>query len=135
MIAWINWGLLTTCRDEETCSKNLTSYIRSPSPLLLILTSTYSLLYLAVFSVRTYYILDNLNGCLRIRDYFQHIGVEGRKLRYRTVSWGDVVSRMVDAQRTGRYKVAVKDFDEWGVCVRVNRHKDYMVAVMGRRDR
>eukprot|EP00520_Triparma_pacifica_P005604 CAMPEP_0118650232 /NCGR_PEP_ID=MMETSP0785-20121206/10136_1 /TAXON_ID=91992 /ORGANISM="Bolidomonas pacifica, Strain CCMP 1866" /LENGTH=90 /DNA_ID=CAMNT_0006542591 /DNA_START=639 /DNA_END=908 /DNA_ORIENTATION=+ len=73
-------------------------------------------------------------GARGIRKYFERIGVEGRKLRYRAVGWNSVVSRMVSAQKEGRYKVAVKDFDEWDVSARVNRWDNLMVCIMGRRD-
>eukprot|EP01084_Bolivina_argentea_P223329 377886_1 len=136
LFGFVNWGALLQCRDEATCF-SFRSYVTarailsSPSRFLFVLI--YFLLFLA------YWLWSILASRNAIRDAFQmmslyrdRFGINEKEIH--TIEWSEVVSRFLELQNSGRYRVAIhkRDLTAHDIVSRIMRKENYFIALVNK---
>ena len=128
----VDWKLLATCKDEKTCETNWSDYYRKDSTLSwthwwLIQGYTSLLLAYAFFSVWSFWqSLQHAWTC----QYIVHdkLGISKRKLQGGAVAWDTVVQKLLQAQDSGEYRMALRQLDPLLIAQRIMRKENFLIA-------
>ncbi|KAL7527999.1 hypothetical protein ACHAXR_005866, partial [Thalassiosira sp. AJA248-18] len=116
LFAYIDWGGLSQCNDENTCHDSfLEAYIiQSPfsSGRRSFLRNSWIVIYCLLFSTYGFFCLiqygHSIIASLECKVFLEEVlGVSDRDLEVGRVEWGDIVERMSEAQRVGKCRVAI----------------------------
>uniref|UniRef100_A0A7S1BL35 Autophagy-related protein 9 n=1 Tax=Corethron hystrix TaxID=216773 RepID=A0A7S1BL35_9STRA len=139
LFVYVDWEALRTCRGADTCRKFLSEYFIdrpfSKVSLWMFLVLIYVLLvsgYCIISLVRCY---RDITDAYRSKKYFEdHLGISERQLEGGCIEWDDVVSKVVELQRSGEHRVAIHagsgDLDALVIAQRILRRENFLVAML-----
>lgn len=143
LFAHVDWKELSTCIDESTCHADFfESYVHkrpfSKFTLWTVIVILYCFIFTAygLFSIWSF--LTSLNQALNAKWVFEErLGISAHKLQGGAIDWDrHVVSRLMELQRSGDYRVAIhgqgRDFDALVVAQRILRKENFMVALFNK---
>ena len=138
LFSWVDWGRLLECSDEESC-RHLGHYLRNPlnSPSFIdILVIFWFLIFLVYWLWTIVSFLTQAREATEMHAIFKHrLGIGDRELQ--TIQWHQVVSRLEEEQKSGRYRIAISSatsetFTAKDVACRIMRKENYFIAMLNK---
>ena len=140
LFAFVDWHALTDCTNESTCRPTLSAYlVEHPlhvGTLWGTLVVVYALLFGAYGMVALATFVHSLREASAAQWVFEErLGINARKLQGGAVDWDrDVVSRLVQLQHTGEYRIAIHhghdNLDALIIAQRILRKENFLIALL-----
>jgi autophagy-related protein 9 len=141
----VDWRLLSTCKDEDTCLANWSDYYyyeninnsdednnnnnNSIGWIHWLLVQGYTWLFLAYAAFSCWTFRQNLQQAMACQ-YIVHekLGISKRKLQGGAVAWDTVVTQLMQAQDSGEYRLALQELDPLNIAQRIMRKENFLIA-------
>jgi len=132
LFAYVDWGRLTTCHDEESCLP-FKEYLHGRGMWRYGLVWVYCLLFVLYWGVSCYWFLLTLKDAVEMEKvYTERLGISNEELG--AIEWHEVVSRFLAKQRSGEYRVSIHgEITAKDIACRIMRRENFMIALMNRR--
>ncbi len=132
LFAYVDWGRLTTCHDEDSCLP-FHHYIHAKGMSRYGLVWMYCCLFVLYWLVSCYWFALTLKDAAEMRDvYTDRLGISHEELT--TIEWHEVVARFLEKQRSGTYRVSInRDITAHDIACRIMRRENFLIALINRR--
>ena len=132
LFAYVDWGRLTTCHDEESCLP-FKEYLHGRGMWRYGLVWVYCLLFVLYWGVSCYWFLLTLKDAVEMEQvYRERLGISNEELG--AMEWHEVVSRFLGKQRSGEYRVSIHgEITAKDIACRIMRRENFLIALISRR--
>lgn len=135
LLLFVDWGALSSdCIIQETCDVWDVAFHLHPFADGFTFWKALCLIYLAIFTsylgFAALHLVQEAKGLIEVRHFYSsRMGLSDRQIR--TVSWPEVVARLVAAQSSTRLSIA-KDLTEQDVVARIMRRENYLIGMLNK---
>ena len=132
LFALVDYAALLECRDESSChalGDYVTREMLSRYPVRGALAMCYFALFFAYWAWSAVSLALSLRDAAEMHRFFvERLGVSTRELQ--TMTWHEVVERVVRLQESGEYKIAIhrRALSAHDIACRVMRKENYLIA-------
>ena len=130
LMRYLDWKKLSTCKDEQSCNEDLVAYI-TDAPKLTWFVRGYIIIFTSytMFAIWSFWHMFK-NALLSKYIMEDKLGISARKLQGGAVTWDYVVSRLLEAQQTGEYRLQIsgQPLDQLIIAQRIMRKENFMIA-------
>jgi len=140
LFAYLDWKLLFSCTDKNSCLDSLSDYIIDKPFEEASIYNFLIILYIILFSV--YGIVSLASFYSTIRDaleakyiYEDKLGISSRKLEGGVIEWHEIIHKILMLQQSGEYRIAIHSTDikdELIIAQRILRRENFMIAFFNR---
>jgi autophagy-related protein 9 len=131
LIKNVDWEQLSTCKDEDSCLAKWSDYYRK-EPLGWVhwfIIEGFNILFSCYFIFVSWNFWQSLQHALTSQHIMhEKLGISKRKLQGGSITWDAVVTKLIEAQDSGEYRLALGTLDELIIAQRIMRKENFLIA-------
>ena len=131
LIKKVDWVKLSSCEDEKSCEANWSDYYRT-EPLGWFHLWTVEVFQFLMLGYFVFFVWSFLQSYKQYQtcQFILHdkLGISRRKLQGGAVLWDTVVTKLIEVQDSGDYRLALRSLDALRISQRIMRKENFLIA-------
>lgn len=137
LLAFVDWGGLLQCHDEETCQNVNISLVGSPfhetPTMFTFFVFTYFVIFAGIWMYKCASAMSKISDALEMANFFKEkLGIQVVELQH--MEWYEVVDRLILLHEHGAYRITTKKtLTAHDVALRIMRKDNYLIGLINKK--